>query len=317
MSLPIKKNSRRQFLRNTALTTLSVGLLPSIVKSNTSLQPQSKTACNPTTLDYYGQGPFYTANAPAIVNNQFASPTEPGTRLILSGIVQTLDCSSVIPNTLIDVWHANNAGAYDNVGFNLRGITYSNSQGFYLFETVLPGKYLNGTKYRPSHIHFRVTPPSFPTMITQLYFQGDTDIPGDAAARITSGTYNAVNRIIPITLNGQGKYEGTWDIAVDGTGNVGIADIHLDKGIIYSVSPNPFTDEVEIHYGVYQAAKISIQIFDIRGSLVAILDELNLEPQKYKAIWKPGNNIPAGVYWVALKLNDLQVHYLKIIKVVG
>ncbi len=309
-----KENSRRQFLRNTTMATLSLGLLPGIAKSGINLVSKNSVTCNPTTLDFYGQGPFYLGNAPVISNNQLAPLSEPGTRLIISGIIQTLDCSAVIPNTLLDIWHANDAGAYDNAGYNLRGMTHSNAQGYYLFETILPGKYLNGASYRPRHLHFKITPPGFPTIITQLYFQGDTDIPGDAAASITSGTYDATNRIIPITLN-QGKYEGTWDIAVDGNGNVGIADIHLDKGVIYSVAPNPFVDEVEISYGVFQASKVSIQIFDMRGSLVAILNEQNLEPQKYKAIWKPDSALSKGIYFVALKLNDLQVHYLKVVKV--
>ena len=59
---------------------------------------------------------------------------------------------------------------------------------------------------------------------------------------------------------------------------------------------------------------MSIQVFDIRGSLVAVLDEQNLLPQKYKAIWQPEDTLQAGIYFVALKLNDLQVHYLKIVK---
>ncbi|HNS13187.1 MAG TPA: T9SS type A sorting domain-containing protein [Bacteroidia bacterium] len=314
MSSEKSSNSRRQFLRNTGLATLSIGILPGFAKSAIGSTSKNSATCNPTTLDFYGQGPFYLSNAPVISNNQLASQTEPGTRLIISGIIQTLDCSAAIPNTLLDVWHANDAGAYDNVGYNLRGMTYSNAQGYYLFETILPGKYLNGSSYRPRHLHFKITPPGFPTIITQLYFQGDSDIPGDAAASIMSGTYDATNRIIPITLN-QGKYEGTWDIAIDGNGTVGIADIHLDKGLIYTVSPNPFSDEVEISYGVFQASKVRIQIFDMRGSLVAILNEQNLEPQKYKAVWKPDSGLAKGIYFVALKLNDLQVHYLKVVKV--
>ena len=309
-----EKTSRRQFIRNTALASLSLGLLPGIGKAFETSIDKNAAACDPTTLDYYGQGPFYSGNAPIMSNNQLASSTESGTRVIISGVVQSLDCTSVIPDTLIDVWHANEAGEYDNTGFNLRGVTQSNSQGFYLFETILPGKYLNGALYRPSHIHFKITPPSFPTIVTQLYFDGDTDIPADAAASITSGSFDATNRIIPITLNGQGIYEGTWDIVVDGNGTIGMADIHLDKGIIYSVSPNPFKDEVEINYGVFESNKVSIQIFDITGSLVAILDERNLKPEKYIAIWKPESSIPSGVYFVALKLNDLQVYYQKIIK---
>lgn len=51
------------------------------------------------------------------------------------------------------------------------------SEGFYLFETIIPGKYLNGAKYRTGHIHFKITPSGFPTLTTQLYFEGDTDIP--------------------------------------------------------------------------------------------------------------------------------------------
>jgi protocatechuate 3,4-dioxygenase beta subunit len=306
--------SRRQFLRNTTLAGLTLGLLPVVGKAVPIKASDSGASCDPTTLDYSGQGPFYTANAPIIGNSQLASPTEAGTRLIISGVVQTLDCSAVIPNTVLDVWQANDAGAYDNSGFNLRGVTQSNAQGFYSFETILPGKYLNGTLYRPSHIHFKITPPSFPTIVTQLYFQGDTDIPADAAASITSGTFDATNRIIPIALNGQGKYEGTWDIAVDGNGTIGIADIHLDKGIIYSVSPNPFTDEVAISYGVFRASKVNIEIFDLQGSRIAVLDEQNLEPEKYNAVWKPEPSLPSGIYFVSLKFNDIQVHYLKIVK---
>lgn len=306
-------NSRRQFLRNTALAALTASVLPNIAQA----KPKAQQAdCNPTTLDYYGQGPFYTAGAPDIADNKLASDNETGTRLILSGVVRTLDCTQQIPNAVIDAWHANDAGAYDTVGYNLRGITYSNQQGFYLFETILPGKYLNGGTYRPSHIHFKITPPGFQTLTTQLYFEGDTSIPGDAAASIDSGTYDATDRIIPITLNNDGKYEGTWDIIVDGTGvSTGIQDAHLTNGMIYSISPNPFSNEMRIHYGVFKPAKVSIRIYNLNGSEVAVLDEQHLAPQKYFATWRPDADLPSGVYFVTLRINDMQTHYLRAVKV--
>jgi len=303
--------SRRQFLRNTALAALTVTVLPGIARS----KPAQAEDCSKTTQDYYGQGPFYTAGAPEIADSKLAADNEAGTRLILSGVVRTLDCSKVIPDTLVDAWHANDAGAYDNTGYNLRGITHSNPQGFYLFETILPGKYLNGSSYRPRHIHFKITPPGFSTLTTQLYFEGDTDIPGDAAASLTNGTYDATARIIPTALNGDGKYEGTWDIIVDGSGiSTAVQDIHLTTGMIYSASPNPFTGRLEIRYGVFKPSKVSICIFNMSGSQVAALDERHLAPQKYSATWLPESGLSRGVYFVTLKINDMQTHYVKVVK---
>ena len=310
-----KKDSRRQFLRNTSLAALSFGILPVIAKTTASIKPNSPILCDESTEDAYGQGPFYTANAPSIQNNMLADSNEIGTRLILSGQVYNLECSEVIPNTEIDIWHANDDGDYDNSGYNLRGKTTTNSQGFYVFETIKPGLYLNGATYRPSHFHFKITPPNFPTLITQLYFAGDPYIASDAAASITSGTYDATNRIIPLTTNSNGDLEGSWDIVINGDGvSVGSNNIHLDKGILYSASPNPFNDRVEIKYGVFQQAKVSVFVYDIQGRIVAQLDEQQLSPEKYNITWEPESKLPNGHYFIALKINELQVHYLKVIK---
>ena len=95
---------------------------------------------------------------------------------------------------------------------------------------------------------------------------------------------------------------------------VGTNNIHLDRGIIYSASPNPFTDHIEINYGVFQKAKVAISVYDIRGQIVATLDERMLDPEKYFVSWNPHSNLPIGHYFISIKINDLQVHYLKIIR---
>lgn len=314
-----KKNNRRKFLKNTSLSLLSVPLIPTILKSDNSAVSLSKDnsifTCNQSTEDAYGQGPFYTANAPFIQNDQLADTNEVGTRIIISGQVYNLDCSEVIPNTEIDVWHANSAGEYDNTGYNLRGKTITNSQGFYVFESVKPGFYLNGSNFRPSHIHFKITPPGFSPLITQLYFQGDPYIATDAAASITNGSFDATNRIIPLIANSDGDLEGTWDIVINGDGvPLGTNNIHLDKGIIYNVSPNPFTDYININYGVFTKSKVVIAVYNIRGEIVANLDERILDPDKYSVAWNPDPKIPKGHYFISIIINDLQVHYLKLIK---
>ncbi len=311
------KKDRRQFLKNTSLMALTALTLPNMVKAelNSKSVSQPPVSCDPTTLDYYGQGPFYSTNAPTILNNQLALANEPGTRLTISGWVHNLDCTEYIAGAILDIWHADDAGTYDNTGFNLRGKTTSNNQGFYLFETIYPGKYLNGNSYRPAHIHFKITPPGYPLLTTQLYFQGDSDIPSDAAASISSGTFDSSNRIVPVTTNSLGQKEATWDIVIDGNGTpVGIEEMRSTLGMIYKIHPNPFTDFIQINYGVFQQAKVSIEVFDIQGRLVAVLEELHLKPEKFTAEWRPDSNINPGHYFVALKINDVQVHYLKVIK---
>ena len=315
----MKINNRRKFLKNVTLGSVAIGLTPLITKGESkeqSITPLPPVSCNPTTLDYYGEGPFYTANPPTIPSdNQLAPANEPGTRLIISGVVRTLDCSQVIPNAEIDIWHADASGAYDNTGgYHLRGKTTSNSQGVYIFETIQPGKYLNGNQYRPSHIHIKVTAPGFSTLTTQIYFTGDTDIPNAAAASVSSGTYDATHRIIDLTTNIDGKLEGNWDIVVNGNGITDTESLHLENGMIYKADPNPFTDKLEIQYGVFKESKVNISVSNIEGKIIANLIEENHHAEKYTAEWQPEDNLPKGYYFVMLKVNDLQVHHLKVLK---
>lgn len=312
------KNTRRDFLRKTTLGAATIVAVPSMIHAKQVKNEEGINEvndCFPTTLDLYGEGPFYTENPPEIVNGQLAEEQEPGTRLILSGVVRTLDCTDVIANAEVDFWHANDAGAYDNQGYNLRGKTYTNAQGFYLIETILPGKYLNGNSYRPRHIHVKVTPPNYPTLTTQIYFEGDTDIPNDPAASVTSGTYDASHRIIAISLNEDNKYEGTWDVILDGNGtSTAIENLGTNKGVIYDVFPNPFLNLLEVKYGVFQNARVSVEVFDMQGVLVAVLDQRQLKKEKYSVVWNPDSSLRNGVYWLTLKINDLQVSYKKIVK---
>ena len=316
--MKVKKDNRRQFLKNTSLSLLSFTALPIILKSTNSRVPLKNNAidsCERSTTDAYGQGPFYTTNAPVIQNDQLAGINEIGVRIIISGQIYNIGCSEFIPNTEIDIWHANDAGEYDNVGYNLRGKTISNNQGFYIFESIKPGLYLNGTDFRPSHIHFKITPPGFSTLTTQLYFQGDPHINTDAAASISVGSFDATNRIIPLISNSNGDLEGTWDIIIDGDGiQVENTNIHIEKGIIYSANPNPFTNQININYGVFQKARVTISVYDICGQKVATIDQGILDPERYSVLWEPYIHLPKGHYFISILINDLQVHYLKVIR---
>jgi protocatechuate 3,4-dioxygenase beta subunit len=120
-------------------------------------------------------GPYYSANAP--VKTSLRESGMAGTPLVVEGFVLGLGSTgktcSALTGAEVDVWHADDAGDYDNVGFTLRGVFVSDANGKYRMETILPGRYLDGAEYRPRHIHVRVRAPGRTELITQLYFEGD------------------------------------------------------------------------------------------------------------------------------------------------
>ena len=105
-----KTSNRRQFLKNTSVAALSLSFLTLNSKSLKASDSTGINECTPVTLDYYGEGPFYTENPPEIAEGQLAKEDEPGTKMIITGRVTNLDCTKVIPGTIIDAWHADDAG---------------------------------------------------------------------------------------------------------------------------------------------------------------------------------------------------------------
>jgi protocatechuate 3,4-dioxygenase beta subunit len=122
-------------------------------------------ACAPGAAPTEAQtaGPYFKPSSP-----ERASLLEPGLageRLVLSGRVLTTDCSPV-GRVLLDICQANADGAYDNRGFRLRGHLFTDSDGRYRLETIVPGLYPGRTR----HIHVRLQRPGGRVLTTQLYF---------------------------------------------------------------------------------------------------------------------------------------------------
>jgi protocatechuate 3,4-dioxygenase beta subunit len=111
-------------------------------------------------------GPFYTPDTPK--RTSLLEPGMKGTPIVVAGVVLTTDCKPV-KNALLDFWHADDDGEYDNVGYKLRGHQFTDEHGRYRLETIVPGKYPGRTR----HIHVRVQAPDQRAMATQLYFPGE------------------------------------------------------------------------------------------------------------------------------------------------
>ena len=109
------------------------------------------------------EGPYFTRDSPERAT--LLEPGIAGQRLVLSGTVLSLDCRPAA-GALLDFWQADADGAYDNQGYRLRGHQFTDADGRYRLETVVPGLYPGRTR----HIHVKVQSKGGPVLTTQLYF---------------------------------------------------------------------------------------------------------------------------------------------------
>lgn len=119
---------------------------------------------SPTPKDY--EGPFYKPSSP--MRASLLEPGIRGTKLVLSGFVLSKSCRP-LAGALLDFWHCDVDGDYDNRGFRLRGHQFTDGSGRYRLETIFPGEYPGRTR----HIHVKVQPRVGPLLTTQLYFPGN------------------------------------------------------------------------------------------------------------------------------------------------
>ena len=107
------------------------------------------------------EGPFFKTNTP-----QRITLIEPGSnapKLVVTGRVLTRDCEPV-KGALLDFWHADEQGDYDNRGYRYRGHQFTDADGRYRLETILPAVYPGRTR----HNHVKVQRPGGSVLTTQL-----------------------------------------------------------------------------------------------------------------------------------------------------
>jgi catechol 1,2-dioxygenase len=146
-------------------------------------------------------GPYYLENAKEISNPGVVPqrPDEKGDVFFFSGTVKDVD-GNPLANTKVDMWQADAEGEYASFkeGIpegNLRAIFYTDDEGKFEIQTVVPGNYSipsNGpTGYflkwidshpnRPAHLHFLFKPENGDPLISQVYFEGDPYLDNDVA----------------------------------------------------------------------------------------------------------------------------------------
>jgi protocatechuate 3,4-dioxygenase beta subunit len=139
------------------------GTIQATLAGNASLKAQCKSPADPT--PDMTEGPYYKTGSPEQAT--LLDPGMTGTKLVVTGYVLTTACKP-IAGAWLDFWQANAQGQYDNAGYTLRGHQFTDVNGRYQLETVIPGLYPGRTE----HIHVKVQAPGGPVLTTQLFFPG-------------------------------------------------------------------------------------------------------------------------------------------------
>jgi protocatechuate 3,4-dioxygenase beta subunit len=108
-------------------------------------------------------GPFFKPSSPE--RTELVEAGMAGQSIELVGFVLSPACKP-LAGALLDFWHADAKGQYDNSGFRLRGHQFSDAQGRYRLVSIVPGIYVGRTR----HIHVKVQPRDGRVLTTQLYF---------------------------------------------------------------------------------------------------------------------------------------------------
>ena len=152
------------------LAATSVGITASVLWTPDPAQAQllpETPSCGTDNAPTISQteGPYYTPRTPE--KRDFRRDAQ-GEAITLIGFVTDRRCQPVA-NALVDLWHADAHGAYDNKGYKLRGHQTTDARGRYVFETVVPGLYPGRTR----HFHVKIAAPGQRVLTTQLYFPDD------------------------------------------------------------------------------------------------------------------------------------------------
>ena len=208
---------------NSPLTTNQINLIAQWIDEGAFYESNE---CNLTTEDILG--PYYFEDAP--FRSVLAHEDEPGQRLFISGNVKQNNCENSISGSLIEIWQANDEGCYgivedcdngnpENDYFNLRGKFFSNINGDYTFESILPGYYGS----RPKHLHIKITTPNAEVLVSQLYFENDPYCENDPWCQDADG------RIVSLEENEFGLY-GNIDLIMDSLEDgIMLGDLNFDN----------------------------------------------------------------------------------------
>ncbi len=195
---------RRNFIRNSSLVAFSVGVFGNIKWNGIAFIGET-----PTTTDILG--PFYRPGAPMV--SDMVRPDTKGEIINFGGTIFEKNGIKPVDNTLVEIWHCNENGVYDNTSdeYIYRAAWKTGPDGKYHFRTILPVPYQAGpNNIRPAHFHMRISGNNQQDLVTQIYFKGDKHIATDQSASDPLSQ----SRILSVLQNAKHEKEVKFDIVL-------------------------------------------------------------------------------------------------------
>src|SRR5262247_4282507 len=115
----MRKASRREFLKTAAgLSACAVAVGDAETARAQPLTPTPSCPGSAPPTERQTEGPYFKPDSP--LRASLLEPGIAGTKIVVTGTVLSTTCQPVA-RALIDVWHADDRGAFDTGGFRLRG----------------------------------------------------------------------------------------------------------------------------------------------------------------------------------------------------
>ena len=161
-----RTETRRAFLQMAAVaaTGLNAAAATALAQNELAPTPACHDGDAPTLPEI--EGPFYKPRSPERAD--LVQGDTPARLVELQGYVLTRGCRPVA-RVLLDLWHADQNGDYDERGFRYRGHVLTDAGGAYRFRTIMPAPYPGRTR----HYHFKVLTIGRQLLTTQLYFPNE------------------------------------------------------------------------------------------------------------------------------------------------
>jgi hydroxyquinol 1,2-dioxygenase len=159
-------------------------------------------------------GPFYVDGSRDFPLGAHISHESGGPALIVEGTVEDVR-GAPIAGALIETWHADDRGFYDvqrdtgKSALDMRARFHTDMNGRFWYRSIVPaaypipndgpvGKMLDAQgrhPFRPAHVHFKLSAPSFETIVTHVFIDGDPYLDSDVVFGVKDALITKLSRI--------------------------------------------------------------------------------------------------------------------------